>query len=1160
MSAERFLELAEQRELLDQRTLSALRDQLRRKGSANVSAQQLAQLLITKERLTRYQANKLVEDSLKAPANDDDALELALEDSSDEELVELKPIAIEPTIPSPASPPASVSKVDEMVARIPSRQRGGSSSRDGDLLESVADEASILPPQRIGGRTGSFARMWDAVGGLGGRGRNRPRTQRWDSVLMLFGGGALLLLAFIGVMLYVTLIRGSGDDLIALAQEDYAAQSYAQAIGKYDKFLSRFPKHPKHSVAVVQRTLSKLRQQSEAQNWNGALEIAKGELPGLVKEEAFGEARGEFAGILPKIYAGFVAKAKQSDDVASKEQLLALATQATELVDSPEYLPASVRRGLQDQLDTIQLDFALVQRDVQRQRNLELAIQKIAAALVESDTTKAYAVQDELLAAYPGLRDNAALAKSLVEVVKKEQGLVTVAKAERGPTTAEPVSETLPRVILTNRQASTPLAIEGVTYARTAGSLVALSLHDGSLLWRRYLGTDLVPNFQATSSELWSDVVAVDAQRNELVRFAGRDGKSIWRLHLPAHVLGLRAEDERLFVPLENRQLYVVSAATGEARVVTFPQRIATAPASIVEPNVLVQPAEHSTAYILDAKTLECVATSRLGHAPDTISAVPAVLGRFVFFVENAGVDFAWLRTWQMSETPGEGLKQVGEPIRVAGNLHVSPATFGQSVALVTDRQGVNIFQVDPASTEKPPLLVASLPATDSPPVDAFAVFEEDRILVASRGLAEYRLQTAAGRLVREAIAGQEDVTIAAPRKVAPKIIIQSASRQHAAGTVVRALRVNGQADANRGIEELWSTELANGPISEPVVVPAVKGIVYTGHGGRIWIVDGSHFKTGHCDAVQFPDSVGSLLAAPLSPKDDVLLYPFLDGSPRIAEISLRGGDKSARLIELTTQKRRLTCRPLRWQDKILVCVAEGSVYLLDPEKGTSDVVPFQPPQVPNQRKTWIDPCVLVDSTLGCVVADKEGIVFRLQLSETKPVGLFSSADTAVGGTLVGGLATLGELVFAVQRTEKADSVVALSASSLQRKGAVELSGRVVGGPWLVSNLILVSTSDGMLSAFGAEGTLVWSSPLSWGALAGAPLDSVGGLACASASGMVWRIDSATGQPLPWNRDSKAPRDHFDLGEPLGAGPVQFGAKLLFVGSEGTMFVQDPPE
>jgi hypothetical protein len=117
------------------------------------------------------------------------------------------------------------------------------------------------------------------------------------------------------------------------------------------------------------------------------------------------------------------------------------------------------------------------------------------------------------------------------------------------------------------------------------------------------------------------------------------------------------------------------------------------------------------------------------------------------------------------------------------------------------------------------------------------------------------------------------------------------------------------------------------------------------------------------------------------------------------------------------------------------------------------------------------------------------------------------------------------------------------------------VEGRVTWGPYpLDANLALITTDTGQLHAVTAGPQLVWSSPLKFGPLAGAPLVLDKTLVLTSVHGQVWRVATDSGNPLPWGETT-----HFDVAEPLGAGAGRVAQRLLLLGRDSTLFLTELP-
>ena len=119
------------------------------------------------------------------------------------------------------------------------------------------------------------------------------------------------------------------------------------------------------------------------------------------------------------------------------------------------------------------------------------------------------------------------------------------------------------------------------------------------------------------------------------------------------------------------------------------------------------------------------------------------------------------------------------------------------------------------------------------------------------------------------------------------------------------------------------------------------------------------------------------------------------------------------------------------------------------------------------------------------------------------------------------------------------------AATDLAAGKEFPVEGRIAWGPEPLGDLVLVSTDRHKPLAFEAGQKQRWTSPLAHGPLVGRPLRGNGNLVLASLSGTVWMISAQDGKELA----------KVDVGEPLGAGPVAFGTRLLLSAADGTLLV-----
>ena len=317
---------------------------------------------------------------------------------------------------------------------------------DDDLGADLEAGGTLLPSSK---KKSGLKGMFSSSGGAreaveprrSGKGvvqRKLQPTSQWDSKLLLVGGASLGVLIVIGAFLFMSLTRGSADEMFAAASEDYRGGSYSQAIKRFEKYLDAYPNDKNASLARVRMNMAHLWQVSG--DPERGLKVAKEILPKIEGEESVGEAREELASLLPGIAEGFLEKAKLSNDTLEQEDLLASTEEAMTLVNNPTYIPSTLRKSQLTRIDTITDDIARVQRDIDRETQLANTIEFILASVGSGDTKGAYEARYELLGKYPGLDSNDELHEAVLKITEKERDRVKVVEQPLEPTADDDVT------------------------------------------------------------------------------------------------------------------------------------------------------------------------------------------------------------------------------------------------------------------------------------------------------------------------------------------------------------------------------------------------------------------------------------------------------------------------------------------------------------------------------------------------------------------------------------------------------------------------------------------------------------------------------------------------------------------------------------------------
>jgi len=1218
MSADRFLDRLEQTGLLEAWFLHVLRTQVA-SSPTPITVDALAKRLVKSGHLTKLQASKLLADLQSDPAEPPEASrradrgggkpadgsakappapsideELGLAPLGDEEDLGLAPLP-EDRPPKAAeeedvvlledasggvSPGAGLVPLDETQA-APARTVGGLRP-----LSEPAGRAPLKPPaglqplEPVGG-----LQPLEPVGGLqplkaaaglqplpdaGGlqpldepvlaagdlqpvsgalQQAERPARKfrpgsRWDSTLMYAGGGGLALMLIAGVVLYFTLMRGSASELLEAADQDYRSGSYSQAIPKYEKFLASYPEDPNVSLARVRIGTARLRQLLEgSKDRQPALKAALEILPQLENEAAFDEARAELASILPEIAEGFAQSAKLEPDMTKAQSLVDSAEQAMKLVNNPAYIPTSLRKSVESRIENIHEDIELARRNINQNKRLKEAITEISQAVSGGDTVRAYEARRQLLAEYPGLERNARLVEAVSGITQRERALV---KVDSRPVNAmkedhKPAAEF--RVALASRRgAGKPGSDQQMVSFLARGAVYGLQAATGQLKWRRAVGADTLTHPQALSRQPGADVIAVDGRHQELLRLKGDSGQLVWRTPIGEPFADPVIKGSQILVSTQGGRVLEVDAETGNAaRLALIPQKLRIGP-GVSDKGQLYQVGEHSNVYLLDEATLECKDVYYLGHKPGTVAAPPVMALGFLFIAENSGQDYSDLHVLA-TDANGLSPKPALKPIRLAGRVLVPLIQTAARVIVVTDLGAIRVLEVNTANAKQPVAdIVEPVVASYKSPATGYSVFDGGRLWVGNDRLTKYDVQTSRNRLNRAWVKDERDAFVAPPQVIGDALYHLRRRKDSPAFTAAAIQADDGKV--------LWEVDLA-----VPAPLLAVDMQRKLAHSisaqAELFELTPEAFQAGVVDQpacaaggaargspfteVQAMDQQRWALTSPQD-RGRVVVYDPNAATPggRLRDVLLKAAGTA-----------QVTATPVYGNGGLIVPLDNGQVLLLDAATGDNKVLPFQPPVEAGSKIAWLRPAAVGADQREFVIVDDRKKLFRVGVKDQPEPHLEAASQAQLEVDIVSPLAAAGDAVYGVTRGPNDDTMLSFAAADLAAGKEFPLEGRVAWGPEALGDLVLVATDRQVLLAFEAGQKQRWTSPLAYGPLVGRPLRVNGNLVLASLSGTVWMISGQDGKELA----------KVDAGEPLGAGPVAFGARLLLSAADGALLV-----
>lgn len=1149
MTTDQLLDLIEKRGLLTAEQAARVRGQVA-KSSSPVSPKALAKHLVDKGLLTIAQAQSLLSvaaaapkpapkpveeesDLGLAPLDDDPAPalpsdSLTLEELPTEELpaepvsAPRRPAGKKPSQQTKAAEPSLLDELDDLSGSTP---LAGSPL---DLLSGAAalgaEGSPLLAPAKRKGLGSLFGSKEPR--------KRRPGESEFDSPLMLFGGGALVLLLIVGGLVYFLYTRGSGDEQFKLAEDDYRSGSYTQAISKYNEYLEKYPTHPSASMAKVHRGLARLRQATErTSDYGRALEVAGSVVNEISGEKEFSEAKTEFRSLLPDIAEGLAKEAANQQEPEAVKAKLEQAEKALAMVMNTSYIPQA-QRPIQ-RVTAIRETMAIATRDLDRDAELAKTLTGINQAIEKQDISSAYELRKKLLKAYPDLADNERLAAAVQQIAVGEKGAVQIADGGTPAETDAAPSPVIAEVAIALRSQTgggngPPVAVLG------PGALYGFDSASGQLLWRRFVGRDsLAPVAIDGGSE--SDLLVVDAGHHELLRLATTTGKVVWRQPLGEPISGVAVVGKQAVASTRGGKLFVVDLAKGGVlKLATLPQAARLPIATNPSTGKLYQVAEQSTIYVFSGD-LSCLQAFYLGQETGTVAVPPLLLSKHLIVIENSGAKAAIIHVLELAEDgsiAGERQK-----LPVPGRVLSQPVIGDRKLVVATDDGHIKVLGVNPSNVEAPLAELASQPPSSRAQSSLRQLLvEHGNLWIADQRLMRYKVQSAAGRLAPAPLEDDYDaVAFDGPLQVVGSTLIHARRDSDSAGTIVSGIRLE---DGSR----LWETRVGC-PIVGDLVERNSGALVMTADGQPV-LIDGGALDEG---AFNVPAGAGS--ATPVSISNQSLLNDggIAYSSPGEARMLIVGRQGSA--ARTITAPDALACQPAALGKGIAAPTKVGQVFWLNPANGKPVAAPFQPQVSAGGSVTWTTPDASADGK-DLVISDGSRVYRVALVRDPEPHLEALGTSEELTESITSPIATLGKFAFAANGS---GSLNVFQLPELKLETPIDLEAEVAWGPRRIDNVILVATSADELFCIDDSAKVVWRKPLRFGPLVGATAFLGDAVVIASLTGHVEHLALASGET----------QASADVGQPLHSGPMLWDKHWLAATTDGAVLMfsltKEPP-
>ncbi len=1170
MTPDDFIAELERRQFLPERLIAKLRGLLAG-YTEPYTAEDIADFLVQKNQLTPDQATSILESDASNGVN---IFQVNAADLDDDPFTGSSVLGFQSTsYPPPESKPTPLTEEEDDYTLAPlddspptpdlageedlpvlqvvqpgkAALSGWTSQTPSALLpnpesEEILEPATIAEQRPLGDEfttppAGPPARRMTSLT-RGGKKKPRPsKSQKtWDSPLILFGGGGLALLLLIGGTIAWLLNRETGDNVLAQADAALKAGAYPQAIERYEAFLKDYSRHPDRSLGRVQLAMVRIRQQTEGGDFAAAADTAETELKAVEDEDAFRDAHGEIAALLPQIAIGAANAAEKADPTSpAAEKLTEVTNKAVALYNNTTYVPKSQRDeaklvNIQDMLDRV----------ARRQKThiaLSDGLKAIDEAIAANKPIDAYAAHRKLLREHPELIGDKTLTEAIQKTTAAEQAAIKFVKESKAAETTDRPTPWKAALAVANRRVrptAPPPGVRGITCIRAGGAVYALDTASGQLLWRRHVGFGTT----APPIPIDNDFLVTDSTHNDLCRLDGPTGRLIWRQSVGETFTETLVTGDRGFVSTKSARLYAIELKSGALMgYFQLAQPLSATPALDRQKTRIYAAGDQAVLYTISLTDMKCTGINYLGHSPGSIRVPLAAVMDKVALVENDGVETSHLRLFTLDDK-GAISSQVADR-RLTGLAATPPIVTGRGMIIATDHGLLEAYDVATGKSASPLNLIATREATGSSPLVRFFTATGRNVWVADTQLTKYSIMPTDNRLPVEEIENNfAGSTFDHPLQLFGDTLIHVRRPKNRGGYVVAAT------DTKNG-HPLWETDLAMPPAGAPVVDDGTKSIILGSADGYVFKFDESALRTRVQDQ-----------AAPseLTPPDNPPLTSAID--LRQGRVVFSANNSNRILLYSPTQPNparwltlegALAATPTPFGAGFTVPLKLGQVFYLNSTDGARLATPFQPRLEPQVTLDYQPAVAVGNDGRQLVITDGRQKIYLVALVDAPQPHLQELKQGDVGPhPIETPLVAIGDTVLAVAG---GTHVLRFKLPTMETIGETNLPAPIESGPFKIGDSVLLTTADDNLIALSPTGAMIWQAPLQHGPLAGAPLLVPDGIVLTYRKGIIERRSPTDGKPLGTT----------NLEQPLATGPVPFLQLLVTVATDGTVLVIDRP-
>jgi hypothetical protein len=464
---------------------------------------------------------------------------------------------------------------------------------------------------------------------------------------------------------------------------------------------------------------------------------------------------------------------------------------------------------------------------------------------------------------------------------------------------------------------------------------------------------------------------------------------------------------------------------------------------------------------------------------------------------------------------------------------------------LVTDRGEIRVFDVDIADADQPVKDAAAMSKMYDQPVIGYPLTDASSLWVADNRLTNYKIQVTTAQINREPAITHVGDTFVAPLQLFQDVLVHVRRVQRSAGVTVAGVQIDNLR------KPLWETRIGV-PLGEVVLDSEKNEFLAVTAAAELFDVNRQALEEGIVNEPQANAAIGGIPLAftdalPLADRRVAVFNP--DDYSTWLHLDPAGETRRLRLVKSAVKPVQASCRPVAFQNGVLLPCVDGRVLLLDPAKGEQQTLPFQPRLQPGEEVVWRRPAVIGGGG-DFVIADDQRRVYRVGIKPQPQPFLGELQQKQLDLSITSDLATVGDTIYGVAQDGGKNVLLALDPAKLEPAGQWDLEGgRITWGPRCVGDMVLVVINARRMYGFDAGREPLWSEAVD---IPGQPLSDPlirnGEFIFASADGTVWSVSEESGEVAK----------RLSVGEPLVTGPAAIG-KQLMVGGEGTLYIIPPP-